>query len=426
MNDSDAIPMTISKDAYRGSARNAMPVQPNRAAMSMYDVIKFMGGSNPVQGAPSYVPTSDFYIPINKDEIRRNKAVPASVPDEQIVDRMDFKIGESRVIYKDDVALYDIIATNAANGWKRPIYFAVTVRPEKIGIFKNYLQLEGMAQRIVPINTAGGESAGAMSLGRTEIDTMYRNIMEKFRWGGFDKYKMFVDESYSPSIQTQQYAFWRLIMALKQIGDKERALKALDRMYEAFPHMNFPIDESYSRVGLNLFIELGAAAKAKPHVLNMAKSSAEKLKYFSKLIGADDLDGFLTKLNNYSNTIETKRREISMILQQAGGPDNMNKAMSDYAMKSQAEMQKAEAEKELLLKTCKNPDLVNLFDNDIMMAVSTSQQSLELASEIGDEAFKKQVEDIFAPYKIKAKNQPAQKMQVEAPKDTAKKDTVKR
>jgi hypothetical protein len=100
--------------------------------------------------------------------------------------------------------------------------------------------------------------------------------------------------------------------------------------------------------------------------------------------------------------------------------------MSDYAMKSQAEMQKAEAEKELLLKTCKNPDLVNLFDNDIMMAVSTSQQSLELASEIGDEAFKKQVEDIFAPYKIKAKNQPAQKMQVEAPKDTAKKDTVKR
>ena len=426
MNDSDAIPMTISKDAYRGSARNAMPVQPSRASMSMYDVIKFMGGSNPVQGAPSYVPTSDFYIQINKDEIRRNKAVPASVPDEQIVDRMDFKLGESRVIYKDDVALYDIIATNAANGWKRPIYFAVTVRPEKIGIFKNYLQLEGMAQRIVPINTNGGESAGAMSLGRTEIDTMYRNIMEKFRWGGFDKYKMFVDESYSPSIQTQQYAFWRLIMALKQIGDKERALKALDRMYEAFPHMNFPIDESYSRVGLSLFIELGAAAKAKPHVLNMAKSSAEKLKYFSKLIGAYDLDGFLTNLNNYSNTIETKRREISMILQQAGGPDNMNKAMSDYAMKSQAEMQKAEAEKELLLKTCKNPVLVNLFDNDIMMAVSTSQQSLELASEIGDEAFKKQIEDIFAPYKIKAKNQPAQKMQVEAPKDSAKKDTVKR
>jgi hypothetical protein len=387
-----------------------------------------MGGSNPVQGAPSYVPTSDFYIQINKDEIRRNKAVPASVKDEQIVDKMDFRMGDSRMIFKDDIALYDIIATNAANGWKRPIYFAVTVRPEKIGIFKNYLQLEGMALRIVPVlYQSGDNSAGALSMGNVNIDDMYKNLMEKFRWGGFDKHKMFVDESYSPSIQTQQFAFFRLVDALKRNGDKDRALKALERMYEAFPHMNFPIDESYAqRIGLSSFIELGVPEKAKPHVLNLAKSSAEKLKYFSKLIGADDLDGFLTKLDNYSNTIETKRREISMILQQAGGPDNMNKAMSDYAMKSQAEMQKAEAEKELLLKTCKNPDLVNLFDNDIMMAVSTSQQSLELASEIGDEAFKKQVEDIFAPYKIKAKNQPAQKMQVEAPKDTAKKDTVKR
>jgi hypothetical protein len=430
MNNSDAIPMTISKDAYRGSARNIMPIQA-RGTMTMHEMVKFMGGNNPIQTKngpyPSFVPATDFFIPINKDEIRKNKVVPASVSDEQIVDKINLKLAGGS-IYKDDVALFDIVATNAANGWKRPIYFAVTVRPEKIGIFKNYLQLEGMALRIVPIMTQTNDvNAGALSMGRVEVDAMYQNLMEKFRWGGFDKYKMFVDESYSPSIQTQQYAFVRLVNELRQKGDKERAVKALEKMYEAFPNMNFPIDDSYAkRISLSIFIELDAAAKAKPHVLNLAEVSAEKLKYFSKFIGTDDLYAFLVKFNNYSSSIDAKRRELSMIIQKTGSQDMMNKTVSDYIANIQTQLQKEEAERDLLIKSCKNPKLVEIFENEIMTAVSTAQQALDLASEIGDEAFKKQIEGIFAPYKIKSKQQTAPKMKPEAPKDSTVKDTAKK
>lgn len=422
MNDSDAIPMTISKDAYRGSARNILPVQP-RGNMSMIDMIKHMGASNPVQTRsqvfPSSVPATDFFIPISKDEIRRNKVVSSSVSDDQIVDRMNLKL-EAAAIYKDDIALFDIIASNAATGWKRPIYFAVTVRPEKIGIFKNYLQLEGMALRIVPILTQNnGSNAGALSMGRVDVDLMYRNLMEKFRWGGFDKYKMFVDESYSPSIQTQQFAFWRLVNSLKQNGDKERAIKVLERMYEAFPHMNFPIDENYSREGLSLFIDLGVPEKAKPHVLNLAKASAEKLKYFNKFIS-------VSKLAEYTQVIDTKRRFITAIVQRAGGVNQISKEMNEIAINAQTEMQAAEKDRAALFTTCANQRMASLFENEIIMAASTAQQALELAESIGDATFNKQIADVFAPYGIKAGNQPQNPKQVEAPKDTAVKDTSKK
>ena len=426
MNNSEAIAMTISKDAYRGSPRNYLPVQDSKRPMNLMEVVKFMGASNPIQNAASYVPTADMFLPVDKSAIRRNKVVPANVPDEQIVDQMILKIN-GRAIFKDDVALYDIVATNAANGWKRPIYFAVTVRPEKIGAFKEYLQLEGMAQRIVPVKTPGSEAAGAMSLGRIELDLMYQNMMEKFKWGGFDKYKMFVDESYSPSIQTQQYAFVRLINSLKSAGDKDRALKALERLHEAFPHKNFPIDEYYTRVTLNLYFDLDAADKAKPHIMNLATSSAEKLKYFSAFMAATNMEDFLRQLNELSNGIEMKRQQISGFVQANGGSEGMSQAVYAQAIKMQEEIKQLEMQKEVLLKSAKKPDMVNLFENEISNALASAQSAIDLCSRITDANFKKQIEDILKPYGIKSRmNSSTEVQKVEAPEDTVKTDTAKK
>jgi len=424
MNQSDAIPMSISKDAYRGSARNVLPIRDNNRAMSLLDVVKFMGADNPTGNSVSYVPATNIYIPVNKYEVKKNKAVSSNVQDTFIVQALNLKL-EGTMLFKDDMALLDIIATNAANGWKRPIYFAVTVRPEKIGPFKNYLQLEGLAQRIVPIFTPGSESAGAMSMGRTEVDTMYRNIMEKFRWGGFDKKKMFVDESYSPSIQTQQYAFYRLIMTLQKLGDKKRALAVLEKMYEAFPHKNFPLDESYARVALSMFFDLGAEEKAKPLILDMAKASASKLKYFSNMIGGNSMSEFMTNLSSYTSVIENKRREINQIIQMSGGVEQMDQNMQNYAMKAKSEMDQAEAQKNTLLKNCAKPHLVSLFESDISNAIATAESALELVARMKDKSFAKDVEQLFAVYGLKSKSTSAAPApQITSPvTDTAKPDS---
>jgi hypothetical protein len=190
--------------------------------------------------------------------------------------------------------------------------------------------------------------------------------------------------------------------------------------------MNFPIDESYARVGLNLFIEFNASEKAKPHVLNLATASAEKLKYFNKFIAPHDMNSFASQLNDFGNQIEGRRREISNIVQRAGGVDKLDPGSSQLAMKLQGEMQQFEAKKDQLLSTCANAEMVSLFENEISMALSTAQTSVDLANAIKDEAFKKQIEALMAPYNIKGKEMPTTDKQVEAPKDSATRDSIKR
>jgi hypothetical protein len=65
--------------------------------------------------------------------------------------------GEYKGIRVQDILVYDIVKTN---GWKRPIYFAMTVSDDgKIGL-QDYLQWEGLTFRLVPKRTGAASWAG--------------------------------------------------------------------------------------------------------------------------------------------------------------------------------------------------------------------------------------------------------------------------
>ena len=403
MNNSEAIQMTISRDAYRGTARNALPIQDSKRVMNLLDVIKYMGESHPVQNSVSLVPTADVYLPVDKAAVRKNGAVPQDIPDSLIADKVSFRL-PGRYLQKDDIALMDILATNAANGWSRPIYFAVTVRTEKIGELRNYLQMEGMALRVVPINTPSNAGyAGAMMMGRVAVDTMYRNMMESFKWGGFDQRKMFVDESYAPSIQTQQFAFMRLANELRANNDKERAINVLDRLYTAFPNFNFPIDEGYSRIqGIDLYLDLGAEDKARPHLEDLTKGVSAKLAYLSQFIapatpyafeaGMQQIERENGQLIQQYNQIVSKMEELRNQGQQAPGN------MTQQAMQLRGMIEQNEAKRESFLAQCSNPEMANVFQNEISAAVQTASMAMRMLPKVKDVAFKKQVEDMLTPY----------------------------
>ncbi|MEX0748194.1 MAG: DUF2723 domain-containing protein, partial [Rhodothermales bacterium] len=55
------------------------------------------------------------------------------------------------ILYAADQSALDILATNAQQGWERPVYFAVTVSPDGQLDLQNFFQLEGQAFRVVPI-----------------------------------------------------------------------------------------------------------------------------------------------------------------------------------------------------------------------------------------------------------------------------------
>ena len=109
------------------------------------------------------------------------------------------------------VLALDMIATSAANGWNRPLYFAMTV-PEKYYLgMSSYLRNTGLAYEVTPFLSADGQTG-------VDTDKMYRNITERFRWGGLDKVtepgQIYLDETVRRMVNTNRTAMIELSQAL--------------------------------------------------------------------------------------------------------------------------------------------------------------------------------------------------------------------
>lgn len=307
INESDKVEMTIPKEAYRGKLRNYLPFQETQGGkfVNLHDVVKFIG-STPKNMPPqmlknfaSYVPARNVYLPVDREKAIANGAINESIPDSAILDNVKFSLKAGQYMMKDEIALLDIIATNAVNGWKRPIYFAVTCRPEKIMGLKDYLMLEGMALRIVPYKTPNSNAQTAILMGGVDTDLMYQNMVGTeeapgaFRWGNFDKKDFFINESYMPSVHSLQYGFIRLADELRRKGEQEKAVKTIDKFFEAFPHMNFPYPQSRMALqAMGFYLQLGAQEQAKEHMTIMADALEDRLLFYTGLTSAADQSTF--------------------------------------------------------------------------------------------------------------------------------------
>ncbi len=285
VNNSEKLEFQISSAAIRGKKRPQFYHNKQLGKMPLKEVVKFMGDDHPVstgQGRTmeSFLPTKDVYIPVDSASVIRNNIVPASRRN-QIVKQMDFTIPGNRLL-KGDAALLDIIASNFD---KRPIYFAVTVRKENLMGLNKYLQLEGLALRLVPTKTETKRQysgLGALGMGSVHEDKLADNVLTKWRWGNFDKYDMFVDDKYGPSVQSMHYAILRGSQALIGEGRKEKASELVDKYFASFPNFNFAYD--YSTVNfLDVYEAAGDYAKAVPHIEILLDNLEESLNFYESL-----------------------------------------------------------------------------------------------------------------------------------------------
>lgn len=309
VNDSDKIDMMIPKEAYRGKLRQQLFfLSDQNPQMPLTRAIQFMGAENPrnIQGRKieSYAPTRNFFLPINKQEVVSNGTVKPENAD-LIVDRMDFTFPRASYIQKGELALLDILASNA---FKRPIYFAVTARPSSLLGLDDYLQLEGLALRIVPIKTKGDPRYGMVGKGRVDTKTFMDHFQKDFRFGNFDKMNLFVDRSYGPSVQTMQVGVMRASEALINEGKKAEAVSLIDSYFKAFPHMNFTFDR-YTMFLLQNMIQAGGYEQAKPYIKTLAHETSERLNYYMYNMDPNTLkQGFTEDFSTYRGIMDELKR----------------------------------------------------------------------------------------------------------------------
>ncbi len=293
VNDSPPLKLTIPSDKYRGKNRNQVPFYTPAANDQNYNpardprisidaFLRELAKDKPLPAASgrefeTHYETHNLYIPVNKAEVLNKGVVPES-DTANIVSEIPITIRQDYLI-KDDIAILDVIASNL---WDRPVYFAVTCRPEKFFGLDDYMQLEGLALRIIPVRTRGESIYGVLGSGRVDTEKFYENVMTKFRWGNFDKMHLFVDRSYTPSIQSMQFGIRRAAFALLREDKRDKALALIDKYFESFPEMNFPYDYR-TMMMLDVYFEANAYDKAKPHLEILAKETKDHLAFYESL-----------------------------------------------------------------------------------------------------------------------------------------------
>lgn len=177
-------------------------------------------------------------------------------------------------ILKNELMILDLLATN---NWDRPIYFATTIGENYAGLEK-YYQLEGFAYQIVPIRSDGDD----FNQGRVEADKMYDNVVNKFRWGGFDKPNVYLDENHKRMAANIRTNLSRLANALLDEDQKEKAKTVLDLSSRIFSSERVP--HNYLSVFMaRAYYRAGELEKGDQILKDMADSNLKELKYYSTL-----------------------------------------------------------------------------------------------------------------------------------------------
>ena len=144
----------------------------------------------------------------------------------------------------------------------------------------NFLSQEGLASRIVPVK--GGDQVN------TEL--MYRNMMTKFKFGGIENPKVYIDENKLRFTTSLRRQFGVLADALIAEGKRDSALAVLDYCQEKVPaktvnhnYGSFGLMESYYNLAYQYTNQYTKLSELKQSgkmdtLINSIKDSADELK----------------------------------------------------------------------------------------------------------------------------------------------------
>lgn len=329
INKSDPIKLTISEDNYRGDSRMQLVINaPEGATKTAAEVLKFVNEKHPMplqsgQTMDTYIPARKVVIPI--DRARALAAGMINASDSNVAPQIEINL-TSNYIMKDDLAVLDIIASNI---YDRPIYFATTANPDRLIGLNNYSQLEGLATRIVPIKSVPDGRFGQYGAGRVNSEKIYENVMGKFKWGGFDKYKMFnFENSFNPSFSAMRITFMRSIDALVKSNQMKKAEDLNDKYFAAFPQMNFDYD-AQRLVFIEFYFQMSQLAKCKEESLKLARETAQYLEFYNSLSKEELEAGFKDDYSQYM-TIPGRLANLGKEMQDTAFQTEINKILGKW------------------------------------------------------------------------------------------------
>lgn len=276
-------------EQYRGQNRDYILYENSMGAQDKFadltEILNFAGSdddSKRIQGDEemiNFFPTKNFYIPVDKQLVLKNHVVDEA-DSANIVDRVMFTMPKN-VAYKNDLAILNIIAANA---WKRPIYFANSIETSHYEGLEEYLQLEGLAYKLVPIRTPGSTSNTPL---RVDVKHCMDLVMNKFEYGNAQRKDVYYDQTNRRLLNTPRILAAQFANYLVTMNRKAEAIQVLDKVCNSISEESFPIiltqeERSWLMIA-EIYIRAGAKEQAKRIVNKLLKFAEEDIAYKNSL-----------------------------------------------------------------------------------------------------------------------------------------------
>ena len=222
----------------------------------------------------NFIPTENVRIPVNKENVLNNNIVSKKNSD-KIVDEIILKIN-SQAIYKNRLIMLDIIANN---NWERPIYFSGGAFGDEDYIWmKEYLQLDGMCYKLVPIKTPVNKE-NPYELGMIDSEKM-KNIIKDWSWHNNKNKDVYYDVESRKNSITYRGNISRLVQQLIDEKQFDEAEEILDEYMYKMPVNDFgyyTILEPF----ISSYYEIGKTRKARKLFNEISRKYQENLDYYS-------------------------------------------------------------------------------------------------------------------------------------------------
>ncbi len=248
-----------------------------------------------------FYPTNHIRVPVNKKNVLESGIVKAK-DSALIVDYIDIELPKS-ALPKNRLLMLDLLANN---DWKRPIYFSGGSFDSGEYIWmKEYLQLDGLVYKLVPIKTVNDSS---YEMGRIDSDLMY-DIVKKWEWGNSGSDKIYHD----PQTRIQGLSFRGNIARLvEQLINENKIEKAKEMIDIAMTNMPVDYYEYYTFVEpfVDGYYKVGETEKARKLFSQLKTKYQERLEYYASM----PLDEQYEKLNEIIGDMEAYNRNVDILI----------------------------------------------------------------------------------------------------------------
>ena len=278
----DPIPSQLTHDQYKhGTLDVAYHYPQTENRWDIKDFMKWIASSDERTyfetengHKEKFYPTNKLRLKVDKEKVLKSGLVPAK-DSALIVSYIDIDI-DKQGLTKNRILMLDLLANN---NWKHPIYFTGGANADEEYIWmKDYLQLDGLCYKFIPVKTKNNGSM--FDMGKIYTDSMYEKVL-RWDWTKINSKDIYLDvESRKNSISFRNNLL-RLTESLIAENKFDKAEEILDLSLAEMPI------EDYGHYGICLgypeyYYQIGKPEKARVVCDTLIKIFQEKLVYYSR------------------------------------------------------------------------------------------------------------------------------------------------